>query len=133
MYQGASDHMLGPCDDIVHADEGVGHRLRAEVAVITGDVPIGASADEAGRRIRLLMLANDVSLRNLIPAELAKGFGFVQSKPASAFSPVAVTPDELGAAWRDGKVHLPLVTHLNGAAVRSAERGRRHDVLVSRR
>ncbi len=115
MYQGASDHMLGPCDDIVHADEAWGIDFEAEVAAITGDVPLGASAAEAARRIRLLMLANDVSLRNLIPAELAKGFGFVQSKPASAFSPVAVTPDELGDAWRDGKVHLPLVTHLNGA------------------
>jgi fumarylacetoacetate (FAA) hydrolase len=114
MYQGASDHMLGPCDDIVHADEAWGIDFEAEVAVITGDVPIGASADEASRRILLIMLANDVSLRNLIPAELAKGFGFVQSKPASAFSPVAVTPDELGDAWHDGKVHLPLVTHLNG-------------------
>ncbi len=115
MYQGASDHMLGACDDIVHADEAWGVDFEAEVAVITGDVAQGASADEAARHIRLVLLANDVSLRNLIPAELAKGFGFVQSKPASAFSPVAVTPDELGGAWRDGKVHLPLVTHYNGA------------------
>ena len=114
MYQGASDHMLGPCDDIVHADEAWGIDFESEVAVITGDVPTGASAADTARHIRLVMLANDVSLRNLIPAELGKGFGFVQSKPASAFSPVAVTPDELGAAWRDGKVHLPLVTHLNG-------------------
>ncbi|HYQ98406.1 MAG TPA: fumarylacetoacetate hydrolase family protein, partial [Casimicrobiaceae bacterium] len=114
VYQGASDHMLGARDDIVHADEAWGVDFEAEVAVITGDVPMGASADEAARRIRLVLLANDVSLRNLIPAELAKGFGFLQSKPASAFSPVAATPDELGDAWRDGKVHLPLVTHLNG-------------------
>jgi len=114
MYQGASDQMLGPCDDIVHADEAWGIDFESEVAVITGDVPTGASAADTARHIRLVMLANDVSLRNLIPAELGKGFGFVQSKPASAFSPVAVTPDELGAAWRDGKVHLPLVTHLNG-------------------
>jgi len=114
MYQGASDHMLGACDDIVHADEAWGVDFEAEVAVITGDVPMGANADEAARCIRLVLLANDVSLRNLIPAELAKGFGFLQSKPASAFSPVAATPDELGDAWRDGKVHLPLVTHLNG-------------------
>jgi len=115
MYQGASDNMLGPCDDIVHADEAWGIDFEAEVAVITGDVPMGAGAVETGRRILLLMLVNDVSLRNLIPAELAKGFGFLQSKPASAFSPVAVTPDELGDAWREGKVHLPLVSHLNGA------------------
>jgi len=115
MYQGASDHMLGPCDDIVHADEAWGIDFEAEVAVITGDVPMGADAAEAGRHILLLMLVNDVSLRNLIPGELAKGFGFLQSKPASAFSPVAVTPDELGHAWRGGKLHLPLVTHLNGA------------------
>ena len=115
MYQGASDRMLGPCDDIVHADEAWGIDFEAEVAVILGDVPMGADAVEAGRHIRLVMLANDVSLRNLIPAELAKGFGFLQSKPASAFSPVAVTPDELGEAWRGGKLHLPLVSHLNGA------------------
>jgi len=107
--------MLGPCEDIAHADEAWGIDFEAEVAVITGDVPMGARADEAAGAIRLVMLANDVSLRNLIPAELAKGFGFVQSKPASAFSPCAVTPDELGDAWRVGKLHLPLVTHLNGA------------------
>ena len=115
MYQGASDRMLGPCEDIVHADEAWGIDFEAEVAVVTDDVPIGADAAEAARHIRLLLLVNDVSLRNLIPAELAKGFGFLQSKPASAFSPVAVTPDELGTAWRGGKVHLPLVSHLNGA------------------
>ena len=114
MYQGASDRMLGPCDDIVHADEAWGIDFEAEVAVVTGDVPMGADATEASRHILLVMLVNDVSLRNLIPAELAKGFGFLQSKPASAFSPVAVTPDELGDAWRGGKLHLPLVTHLNG-------------------
>jgi fumarylacetoacetate (FAA) hydrolase len=115
MYQGGSDNMLGPCDDIVHADEAWGIDFEAEVAVITSDVRMGADASEAGRGIALLMLVNDVSLRNLIPAELAKGFGFLQSKPASAFSPVAVTPDEPGDAWRAGKLHLPLVTHLNGA------------------
>ena len=114
MYQGTSDRMLGPCDDIVHADEAWGIDFEAEVAVVTGDVPMGADATEASRHILLVMLVNDVSLRNLIPAELAKGFGFLQSKPASAFSPVAVTPDELGDAWRGGKLHLPLVTHLNG-------------------
>jgi fumarylacetoacetate (FAA) hydrolase len=114
MYQGASDNMLGAGDDIVLADEAWGIDFEAEVAVITGDVPMGTPAAGALRRVRLLLLVNDVSLRNLIPAELAKGFGFLQSKPASAFSPVAVTPDELGVAWRDGKVHLPLVSHLNG-------------------
>jgi fumarylacetoacetate (FAA) hydrolase len=115
MYQGASDHMLGAGEDIELADEAWGIDFEAEVAVITGDVPMGTRATEAGAGIRLLMLVNDVSLRQLIPAELAKGFGFFQSKPASAFSPVAVTPDELGAAWHDGKVHLPLLSHLNGA------------------
>src|SRR6266536_3433603 len=115
MYQGGSDNMLGACDDIAFADEAWGIDFEAEVAVITGDVPMGTLAADAIRHIRLLMLANDVSLRNLIPAELAKGFGFVQSKPASSFSPVAATPDELGIAWHGGKVHLPLVSHLNGA------------------
>jgi fumarylacetoacetate (FAA) hydrolase len=89
--------------------------LEAEVAVITGDVKMGASAEQCAPAIRLLMLVNDVSLRNLIPAELAKGFGFLQSKPASAFSPVAITPDELGADWREGRVHRPLTVHINGS------------------
>jgi len=115
MYQGASDNMLGACDDIVLADEAWGIDFEGEVAVVTGDVPMGTAAADAGRHIRLLMLVNDVSLRNLIPAELGKGFGFFQSKPASGFSPVAVTPDELSGAWRGGKVHLPLISHLNGA------------------
>jgi len=115
MYQGASDSMVGARDDIVLADEAWGIDFEAEVAVVIGDVPMGAGAADAGRYIRLLMLVNDVSLRNLIPSELAKGFGFLQSKPASGFSPVAVTPDELGDAWRGGKLHLPLVSHLNGA------------------
>jgi fumarylacetoacetate (FAA) hydrolase len=115
MYQGASDNMLGACDDIVLADEAWGIDFEGEVAVITGDVPMATTAADAGRCIRLLMLVNDVSLRDLIPAELGKGFGFFQSKPASGFSPVAVTPDELGDAWRDGKVHLPLVSRLNCA------------------
>jgi fumarylacetoacetate (FAA) hydrolase len=114
MYQGASDHMLGACEDIVLGDEAWGIDFEAEVAVVTGDVRMGTKAPMTGRSILLLMLVNDVSLRNLIPAELAKGFGFFQSKPASAFSPVAVTPDELGDSWRDGKVHLPLVSRLNG-------------------
>jgi fumarylacetoacetate (FAA) hydrolase len=115
MYQGASDNMLGANDDIIVADEAWGIDFEAEVAVVTADVPMGTPAADAGRYIRLLMLVNDVSLRNLIPAELAKGFGFFQSKPASAFSPVAATADEIGDAWRDWKVHLPLVSHLNGA------------------
>jgi fumarylacetoacetate (FAA) hydrolase len=114
MYQGGSDCMLGPCDPIVAADESWGIDLEGEVAVITDDVPIGIDAAHAEKHIRLLMLVNDVSLRNLIPAELAKGFGFFQSKPASAFSPVAVTPDELGEAWSEGKLHLPLHVCLNG-------------------
>ena len=114
MYQGGSDDLLGPCDDIICASEEHGIDFEAEVAVITGDVPMGSKPKETVEHIRLLMLANDVSLRNLIPAELAKGFGFFQSKPATAFSPVAATPDELGTAWRDAKVHLPLVVHLNG-------------------
>ncbi len=114
MYQGASDHMLGAREDVVLADEAWGIDFEAEIAVITDDVAMGTSAADAGRHIRLMMLVNDVSLRNLIPAELAKGFGFFQSKPASSFSPVAVTPDELGMAWEGGKVHRPLVSHLNG-------------------
>ena len=115
MYQGGSDSFIGPCDDIVFPDEAWGIDFEGEVAVITGDVPLGVAPEAALAHIRLLMLVNDVSLRNLIPGELAKGFGFLQGKPASSFSPVAVTPDELGDAWRDGRVHLPLVTHLNGA------------------
>jgi fumarylacetoacetate (FAA) hydrolase len=115
MYQGGSDGFLGPCDDILAIDEAHGIDFEAEVAVITDDVPMGVSPAEAARHVKLLMLVNDVSLRNLVPAELAKGFGFFQSKPASSFSPVAVTPDELGPAWDGGKVRLPLVSHVNGA------------------
>jgi fumarylacetoacetate (FAA) hydrolase len=114
MYQGGSDSFVGPEDDIVAADEAWGIDLEGEVAVITGDVPMGAGPAEAAKHIRLLMLVNDVSLRNLIPKELEKGFGFFQSKPASAFSPVAITPDELGSHWRDGRVHLPLLVDVNG-------------------
>jgi fumarylacetoacetate (FAA) hydrolase len=113
MYQGGSDSFIGPTDDILAADEAWGIDFEAEVAVITDDVPMGTSPEAALDHVKLLMLVNDVSLRNLIPNELAKNFGFFQSKPASAFSPVAVTPDELGAAWRDGKVHLPLKVTLN--------------------
>jgi fumarylacetoacetate (FAA) hydrolase len=114
MYQGGSDSFLGPCDDILVADEAWGIDFEAEVAVITGDVPMGVSPEAARRHIKLLMLVNDVSLRNLIPAELAKGFGFFQSKPSTAFSPVAVTPDELGEAWDGGKLHRPLLSSVNG-------------------
>jgi fumarylacetoacetate (FAA) hydrolase len=108
MYQGGSDDFIGPTDDIVVMSEDWGIDFEGEVAVVTDDVPMGATPEQAAGHIRLLMLVNDVSLRNLIPAELAKGFGFLQSKPATAFSPVAVTPDELGPAWRDGRLHLPL-------------------------
>ena len=114
MYQGGSDLFLGPYEDITFVDENWGLDFEAEVAVITTDVPLGVSKQAAEQTICLLMLVNDVSLRNLIPNELAKGFGFFQSKPASAFSPVAVTPDELQQAWDGKKVNLPLVTHLNG-------------------
>lgn len=115
MYQGGSDSFIGPRDPIAVLSEDWGVDLEAEVAVITGDVRMGTTAEEVADSIRLIMLVNDVSLRNLIPAELAKGFGFFQSKPASAFSPVAITPDELGDDWHDGKVHRPLTVHLNGA------------------
>ncbi len=115
MYQGGSDAFLGPRDPIVMADEAWGIDFEAEVAVIVHDVPIGIDRAAAEQAIELVMLVNDVSLRNLIPAELAKGFGFFQGKPSSAFSPVAVTPDELGSAWEGKKLSLPLVSHLNGA------------------
>ncbi len=114
VYQGGSDDFIGPRDPVVVPSEEYGIDMEAEVAVITDDVPMGIDASNARKHIKLIMLVNDVSLRNLIPGELGKGFGFYQSKPASAFSPVAVTPDELGDAWDGGKVHLPLVTHLNG-------------------
>jgi fumarylacetoacetate (FAA) hydrolase len=117
MYQGGSDDFIGPTDDIVLASEEWGIDFEGEIAVVTDDVPMGVRPEQAASHIKLLMLVNDVSLRNLIPAELAKGFGFFQSKPASSFSPVAVTPDELGDAWRDGKIHLPLRVTWNGAQV----------------
>ena len=113
MYQGGSDNFIGPRDPIYALSEEWGIDLEAEVAVVTGDVRMGASVGECAQAIRLVMLVNDVSLRNLIPNELAKGFGFFQSKAASAFSPVAVTPDELGAHWADTKLHLPLLVDLN--------------------
>jgi fumarylacetoacetate (FAA) hydrolase len=123
MYQGGSDDLLGPCDDIVCPSEDYGIDFEAEVAVVTDDVPMGSTADQAASHIRLLMLANDVSLRNLIPAELAKGFGFFQSKPATAFAPVAVTPDELGSAWDGRRLHRPLIVHWNGEQVGAADAG----------
>ncbi len=114
MYQGGSDSFIGPRDPVFALSEEWGIDLEAEVAVITGDVAMGASVADAAQAIRLVMLVNDVSLRNLIPGELAKGFGFFQSKAASAFSPVAVTPDELRGDWTDTKLHLPLLVELNG-------------------
>jgi fumarylacetoacetate (FAA) hydrolase len=115
MYQGGSDSFLGPREPIPALDEAHGIDFEAEVAVITGDVPMGATREEAAAAIRLVVLVNDVSLRNLIPAELAKGFGFFHAKPSSALSPAAVTPDELGEAWDGGRLHLPLLSSLNGA------------------
>jgi fumarylacetoacetate (FAA) hydrolase len=114
VYQGGSDDLLGPNDDIVVPSEEFGIDMESETAVVTGDVPMGTRAKDAGQYIKLLMIVNDVSLRNLIPGELAKGFGFYQSKPSTAFSPVAVTPDELGDAYSDGVFKLPLRTYLNG-------------------
>ncbi|CAO3438329.1 fumarylacetoacetate hydrolase family protein [Azospirillum endophyticum] len=113
IYQGGSDQMIGPRDDILLADEGWGIDLEAELAVITDDVPMGITAEEAVGHIKLVTILNDVSLRLLMPAELAKGFGFFQSKPSTAFAPVFVTPDELGDAWDGRKLSLPLVSHIN--------------------
>lgn len=113
MYQGGSDSFIGPCDPIEVYDESFGIDFEAEIAVVTDDVPMATHADDASRHIKLLMLVNDVSLRHLIPNEIAKGFGFFHSKPASSFSPVAITPDELGLAWDGKKVNLALVSHLN--------------------
>lgn len=114
MYQGASDVMLGANDDIPLSDEGFGIDFESEIAVITGDTPMGVPEAEAEKYIKLIMLVNDVSLRLVAKEEMKKGFGFVNSKPATAFSPVAVTPDELGGAWKEGKIHLPLISELNG-------------------
>ena len=115
MYQGGSDTFLAPREPVkMPQSEGFGIDFEAEIAVITDDVPMGVSAEEALKHIKLVMLVNDVSLRGLIPNELAKGFGFYQSKPSSAFSPVCVTPEQLGEAWKEGKLHLPLVSELNG-------------------
>jgi len=125
MYQGGSGVLLGPRDDIPlpGGDVGLGLDFEAEVCVVLGDTPVGTRAEDAERHVRLLMLANDVTLRNLVPAELAKGFGFFLSKPATAFSPFAVTPDELGGSWRGGRVHLRLRSTYNGALVGDPEAG----------
>jgi len=123
MYQGGSDGFLAPRDPIMAADEAYGIDMEGELAVVVGDVPMGVSPDIARQAIQLVMLVNDVSLRGLIPEELAKGFGFFQSKPASAFSPVAVTPDELGEAWDGGKLHLPLLVTLNNRPFGKANAG----------
>jgi fumarylacetoacetate (FAA) hydrolase len=114
MYQGGSDTFMGACDPVMLADEAWGIDIEAEVVVVLDDVPMGATREQAANAIRLIMLVNDVSLRNLIPPELAKGFGFLQGKPSSAFTPVAVTPDELGPAWDGAKVDLPLLSSING-------------------
>ncbi len=124
MYQGGSDSFLGPRDPIALAGEDWGIDFEAEVAVVTDDVPMGLAAEAAGRHVKLLMLANDVSLRNLIPGELAKGFGFFQGKPSSAFSPVAVTPGEVGPAWDGTKVNLPLISQVNGREFGRPDAGR---------
>ena len=123
MYQGGSDDFIGPRDPVVVPSESFGIDFEAEIAVVTADVRMGATPEQALDGIRLVMLVNDVSLRNLIPAELAKGFGFFQSKPATAFSPVAVTPDELGDAWVGGRLHLTLQSIWNGRKVGMCDAG----------
>ncbi len=123
MYQGGSDDFIGPRDDVILPSDEWGIDFEGEVAVVTDDVPMGCSAERGAQSIRLIMLVNDVSLRGLIPGELAKGFGFFQSKPASSFSPVAVTPDELGESWQDSKVHLPLRSTYNGKLFGKPEAG----------
>jgi fumarylacetoacetate (FAA) hydrolase len=123
IYQGGSDAFLGPRDPIPLVDESFGLDLEAEIAVVTDDVPMGVDKREARSHIKLLMLVNDVSLRGLTGPELAKGFGFFQSKPPSAFSPVAVTPDELGAAWDGGKLNLPLLSFINGSPLGRPDAG----------
>ena len=123
VYQGGSGVLLGPTDDIPLRDEAWGLDFEAEICVVLGDTPMGTRAEEAGQHVRLLMLCNDVTLRNLIPAELKKGFGFFNAKPATAFSPFAITPDELGEAWRDGRVHLRLRSVYNGQLVGDPEAG----------
>ena len=124
MYMGASDAFIGACDDVPVEDEAWGIDFESEVAVITDDVPAGTPASLAGRHVALVTIVNDVSLRALIPGELAKQFGFYQSKPWTAFSPVAVTPDELGAAWDGARLHLPLISTLNGRRIGAPDAGR---------
>jgi fumarylacetoacetate (FAA) hydrolase len=124
MYQGGSDAFLGPYDDIAVADAGFGIDFEAEVAVITDDVPMGVTPSAARHHVKLVMLVNDVSLRALVPGELGKGFGFFQSKPASAFSPVAASPEALGHAWDGGKLALPMLSHVNGAPFGRPHAGR---------
>lgn len=126
MYQGGSDDFLAPTDPIPQVDFAHGTDFEGEVAVVTTDVPIGISPEAALKHIALVMVVNDVSLRGLIPEELAKGFGFFQSKPQSAFAPFAVTPDELGSAWREGRVHLPLSVTFNGGFFGNADAGAMH-------
>jgi fumarylacetoacetate (FAA) hydrolase len=123
VYQGGSGVLLGPTDDLVLVDAAWGMDFESEVCAVLDDVPLGTRAQDASGHICLLMLCNDVSLRNLIPVELAKSFGFFQSKPATAFSPFAITPDELGGAWREGRVYLRLKTWLNGAQVGDTDAG----------
>lgn len=123
MYQGAADGLLGPMDPIVLPDEAHGIDLEAEIAIVTDDVPMGVSVADAPAHILLVLLVNDVSLRNLIPEELSKQFGFLNSKPATAFSPVAVTPDELGPAWTGRRLDLPLVSRVNGVTIGNPHAG----------
>ena len=126
MYQGGSDDFLAPREDIPQVDPAHGTDFEGEVGVITADVPMGVSASEALKYIRLFVMINDVSLRGLIPAELAQGFGFLQSKPSSAFAPFAISVDELGEAWKDGRIHLPLDVEYNGAFFGKANAGSMH-------
>ena len=123
MYQGGSDHFLGPCETIKIKDINWGVDFEGELAVVVDDVPLGISENKAEQHIKLIMLVNDISLRNLIPDELNKGFGFVHGKPPSAFGPLAITPDTIGQSWKDGKVHLPLLIKLNGKQVGFANAG----------
>ena len=126
VYQGGSGVLLGPREDIPLPDTEWGLDFEGELCVVLGDVPLGTRAADAGRHVRLLCLANDLTYRNLVPGELAKGFGFFQSKPATAFSPFAVTPDELGPAWRDGRLHLRLTVRWNGERVGDVDGGEMH-------
>lgn len=126
MYQGISDHLLGPEEDIPLLDEGHGLDFEAEVAIVVDDVPMGTKAPQAARHVKLLVLMNDISLRNLIPRELKAGFGFFHGKPSSSFAPFAVTPDELGEAWREGRLHLEMESRLNGRPFGRPNAGEMH-------